>query len=277
MALLRLGGNGKACGELLRLAFRYRQLTWEMTRREITDRYAGQIIGSLWAFAHPLLLMGVYVFLFAVVMRVEVGGTPDMPFDYPTYLLAGLIPWIACAEVMSKGVVALTASANLVKQVVFPLEVLPIKGVLAALFTQAISLTLLACYLLLRFHMLPWSFLLIPLLLLLQGALLVGISCLLAAIGPYFRDLKDFVQVYSMVGVYLMPVAYLPSMVPALFRPVLYFNPLSYLVWCYQDACFYGRIQHVKAWGVLTLLAFLSLAVGYRVFRSLKPMLGNVL
>jgi lipopolysaccharide transport system permease protein len=275
MSLLSLAANGRACRELLGLAVRYRQLTWEMTRREIKDRYAGQVLGSLWAFAHPLLIMGVFVFLYAYVMRVEVPG--DLPLDYTAYLLAGVIPWMACAEVMGKGVVALTSSSNLVKQVVFPLEVLPLKGVLAALFTQLVSMGLLTAYILLRFHMLPWSFALLPLLLVLQGAFLLGVSCILAAVGPYFRDLKDFVQVYTLIGVYLAPVVYLPAMVPAIFRPLLYLNPFSYLIWCYQDACFFGRFQHPKAWVAMCLLSLVTVVLGYRVFRSLKPMLGNVL
>jgi lipopolysaccharide transport system permease protein len=277
MSLWSVRAYGRACRDFAGLAYRHRQLTWEMARREITDRYVGQVLGVLWAIAHPLLLMGVYVFVFAFVMKVQVGGTPDMPLDYTAYLLAGLIPWMACSEVMSKAATAITGSANLVKQVVFPLEVLPLKGVLSSLFTQAISLLLLAGYVVLRFGMLPWSYLLLPPLLIMQGVFLVGLACFLAPVGAYLRDLKDVVQVFNVVGIYFVPALYLPTMVPAIFRPFLYCNPFSYLTWCYQDACFFGRIAHPWAWGVLALMALGSLGFGYRVFRGLKPMLGNVL
>ena len=68
--------------------------------------------------------------------------------------------------------------------------------------------------------------------------------------GTYFRDVKDFVQVFCIAGMYLMPVVYLPTMVPEIFRPLLYLNPFSYMAWCYQDACYFGRFQHPWAWPV---------------------------
>ena len=64
----------------------------------------------------------------------------------------------------------------------------------------------------------------------------------------YFRDVKDFVQVFCIAGMYLMPVVYLPKMVPGVFRPLLNLNPFSYMVWCYQDACYFGRFEHPWAW-----------------------------
>lgn len=267
----------QVCGEFLRLAYRHRQLTWEMTRREITDRYVGQVLGAFWAVAHPLCLLAVYIFVFALILRIQIGGTADLPLDYTTYLLAGLIPWMTCTEVLSKSAVALTSNANLVKQVVFPLEVLPLKGVLASLLTELIALGLLAGYILMRFGFLPWTFLLLPLLLVLQGTFLLGAACALAVLGAYLRDLKDLILLFNMIGVYLAPVIYLPHMVPSLFRPLLYFNPFSYLIWCYQDVCFFGRLEHLWAWPVLAGLAGLALAIGYRLFRALKPLLGNVL
>src|SRR6267142_1991542 len=77
-----------ATREVAGLLSRHRLLTWEMAKREVTDRYAGQVFGLAWAIGHPLLLMGVYVFIFAFVFKVRVGGTADMPFDYAVYLLS---------------------------------------------------------------------------------------------------------------------------------------------------------------------------------------------
>ncbi len=81
----------------------------------------------------------------------------------------------------------------------------------------------------------------------------------------------------SFVGVFLMPVFYLPAAVPSIFRPIIYCNPFSYMVWCYQDACYFGRFEHPWAWGVFATLSLGTFYVGYLVFRRLKPMFGNVL
>jgi lipopolysaccharide transport system permease protein len=85
------------------------------------------------------------------------------------------------------------------------------------------------------------------------------------------------VQILNVIGIYLMPIVYLPSMVPGIFQPLLYLNPFSYMVWCYQDAVYFGRFEHPWAWLVFPMLCLGTFVLGYRLFRRLKLMLGNVL
>jgi len=259
------------------LLVRQRRLIWAMAKREISDRYAGQMLGAVWAVAHPLLVMAVYLFVFGYVFKTRIGGTRELPLDYTTYLLAGLVPWLSIQEALNKAPVSVTSNASLVKQVVFPLEVLPIKGVLASLLPQAVSLAVLVIYVIAKFGALPGTYLLLPLVLLIQIGQMCGLSFLLSAIGVYLRDLKDIIQVVLLLGMYLLPIFYLPSMVPAMFRPLLYLNPFSYIIWCYQDVCYFGRIEHPWAWVVASALAVIFFAAGWVVFRRLKPMFGNVL
>ena len=111
---------------------------------------------------------------------------------------------------------------------------------------------------------------------LMQVMMMTGIAYLLSPIGAFFKDLKDIVQLFSMMGVFLIPVFYLPDWVPPLFKPVIYINPFSYFIWCYQDLLF-RQATAPWAWLVVFLLSVSSFAAGYRVFRKLKPGLGNVL
>jgi lipopolysaccharide transport system permease protein len=266
-----------ALQELIALLSRHRELTWEMTAREIKDRFAGQAFGILWVVGHPLILIGVYIFLFAIVFKTKIGGTHELPLDYTTYMLAGLIPWLSFQESMSKGATVIVSHANLVKQVVFPVAILPVKCVLASLLTQGVMTVLLSAYVLITFGALPWTFALLPLLFLLQALAMIGISYTLAAIGTYFRDLKEFVQVFSTVGMFLIPIFYLPGWVPNSLKPILYLNPFSYVVWCYQDACYFGRIEHPWAWLLFSVGSAGTFYLGYRVFRKLSVAFGNVL
>src|SRR5262245_23508511 len=108
-----------------------------MTRRELTERFAGHVVGALWTIGLPIITFLVYLFLFGVIFqqKVESRGL-SLPLDFSVYLLAGLVPWLMLADVMAKSTGAIIGNASLVKQVVFPIEVLPVKIVLAALVTQ---------------------------------------------------------------------------------------------------------------------------------------------
>lgn len=275
MRLLR--GHFSAFREIVQLLTRHRDLTWEMARREVAERYAGQAFGLAWAIGHPLFMMGLYVFIFAFVFKTKVGGTLEMPLDYTTYMLAGLVPWMAFQESMNKSCMAITSNAPLVKQVVFPLEVLPAKGVIASLLPQMASMAILLAYVLFTHGGFFITYLLLPVLLGLQILGMLGVAYLLSTVGTYFRDIKEFVQLFGMAGMYLMPIFYLPGWVPEAFKPLLYINPFSYMTWCYQDVIYYGRFEHPWAWLLFPAISLSCFVVGYRLFRKAKPVFGNVL
>lgn len=269
--------NLRTLYELANLLIRHRQLVVEMARREISERYAGQLFGVFWTIGHPLVLVLVYVFIFGFVFKIKVGGSTAMPLDYTTYLLSGLIPWLAFQDAMSKASTAISSNAPIVKQIVFPIEVLPVKGVLTSLLTETIFLCLLLIYVLISQNSLPWTYALLPLLMVLQALAMIGVSYILSATGVFLRDTKDFVQIFSVVGLYLMPAFYLPEAVPGVFRWFLYVNPFSYLTWCYQDALYFGRFEHPWAWLILFILCLGIFSLGYRYFRKLKILFGNFL
>jgi len=248
-----------------------------MAKREIRDRYAGQSLGSVWAIFHPIFQIALYVFVFAFVFKVPVGGTSTMPLDYATYILAGLIPWISMQESMVKSCIAVSGNANLVKQVVFPLEVLPFKTVLASMLPQIVGTVVLIIYVLIKHGELHFTYLLMPPLVCMQMVWMLGLAYLFSCVGAFIRDLKDVVQLFSLVGVYLMPAFYLPDMVPSAFRPILYVNPFSYLIWCYQDVVYFGRIEHPYSWVIFGLISLGTLLLGVRVFAKLKPNLAGAL
>lgn len=263
--------------DVLGICLRHRDLIWEMARREVADRYVGQMLGMFWAFFHPIFLIGLYVFIFAFVFKQKVGGTADLPLDYTAYLLSGIVAWLSIQDGLIKSCTIITSNAALVKQTVFPLEVLVIKSMAVSLFPQLISLLLLVVYVLATHGSLQLTYLMLPLLVLVQILGMIGIAFLLAPVGAYFRDIKDLVQLFSSAGIYLLPIFYIPSWVPDLFRPFLYLNPFSYMIWCYQDALYFGRFEHPWSWAIALLLNIFLFNLGYRLFRKLKPALGNLL
>lgn len=274
LAVLNPVANTRAAAEVLGLIARYRTLTLELTRREIGERYAGQVLGSAWAIGHPLALMAIYVFVFTKVF--ETGWPETWPLDKTAHLVAGLAPWMAFQESMMSGATSITGRANLVKQVVFPVEVLPIKGVLVALVSQLVMTTLLIGYIGLRYDTVHWTYVLLPVAIGIQAVGMAGVAMLLGSIGVYFRDLKDLVQVFSTACMFFMPLFYpLPESGP--FRLALLCNPFTHLLAVHRDVLFHGAITAPESWLVLTALSGFAFCIGYRTFRRLKPMFGNVL
>jgi lipopolysaccharide transport system permease protein len=269
--------NLQAFTELISLLTRHRLLTFEMARREITDRYAGQLFGLFWTFFHPLILILVYVFIFNFVFVSKVGGTLALPLDMTAYILSGIIPWLAFQDSMSKATTVITTNANLVKQVIFPIEVLPVKGVLATLFTELVFLVMLIFYTLITAKSLWITYLLLPVILFFQVLAMIGVSYILGAIGTYIRDTKDFIQVFLTLGMWFVPILYLPEAIPQAIRPILYLNPFTHMIFCYQDVLYFGRFQHPWSWLIFSLLSLVVFLYGYRLFRKLKTMFGNVL
>lgn len=265
--------------EAASLLVRHRALTLAMARREVSERYAGQMLGALWAIGHPLLLAGVYIFMFVFVFRTRVGDSDAAATtgDYAAYLLSGLIPWLMIVECLNKTTSSIVGQANLVKQVVFPIEVLPVKGVLASMFTQSIFVIVLALYMLLHGGSIPWTFSLAPILMATLGLGMIGIGYVLSSLGVFVRDTRELVQVFSTIGIYLAPVCYFDTMVPERVRWLLQLNPFSHAVWCFHDAMYAGRFDHPVSWIIFPSLSVAAFLVGYRFFRFAKPFFGNAL
>ena len=269
--------NLRAIIAFFAILLRQRELTVEMTRREFTERYAGQVLGILWGFAHPIAVILVYIFIFTIVFqaRAEASGNPGLA-NHAVYLLAGLVSWMAMAETLNKGTQVITTNANLVKQVIFPLEILPAKMVIAVFVNELILLS--GVLIFAATQQTPtWSYILLPIVLGLQFIQMLGISMVLSTLGVYIRDLKDVVQVFCLLNIYLMPVIYTPEDVPTYLRWLLYVNPFTYQTFCFQDVIYHGAVTRVWAWCVFALLSVLALGVGYRLFAKLRTSIGNVL
>ena len=269
--------NLAAFNEGVRSILTRRHLIYELAKREISDRYAGQSFSRFWTIGHPLILLATYVFVFGFIFKARMGGRPDQPFDYTSYLLSGLIPWLTFQESMAKAGSLIVANANVVKQVIFPIEVLPVKSVVSTLLSELVLLGGLAVLIAVRYFTLPLTWLLLPVLLVLQILAMVGVSFALSAVGAYFRDTKDVVQVFNVVGIYFLPAIYLPGMMPRGFDLLLQLNPFSHLVYCFQDALYFGAFRHPYSWLILLVLSLASFVSGHRLFRRLSTMFGNVL
>lgn len=262
--------------DFLQLVRRHLRLLVVLSGREVTDRFAGSALGAVWALAHPLFLMALFVCVFTFIFGMRFANV-NTGLGYSIFLIAGYLPWMAFQDISVKSCAAITNNANLVKQVVFPLEVLPLKGVLAALVPQLIGLVFLTVYTAIATSALPGTYVLLPFVLGMQVLGLFGIAFLLAALATFLRDLKEVMTLHAVAGLYLLPILFVPTALPPIVNKLLFFNPLSHPIWVFQDVLFYGEIVHPWSW-LLTAVGALGLfIVGYGLFRRVKVYFGNVL
>lgn len=268
------GQRGMGSLTTLRSVWRNRALVREMTRRELTDLHAGQTAGMIWLIVHPLFLFAVYAFLFSVVFSMRIGEKG--PTDYLVYLFSGLAPWLMTADVLSRSSNVIVANATIVKKVTFPTEVLIAKTLLASVMVQGLLFACVIVYALVTRGHLPWSFLLLPVVFGLHLALLWGLAMLLASLTPYFRDVPELVRIFVTVNIYLVPIVYLPNMVPGPLRFVIDLNPFSYLIWCYQEIIYYESAGRPLAWLGLILFSGAAVLAGSYVFSRLRHHFSSV-
>lgn len=253
-----------------------RRLLLEMARRDVSDRYAGQMLGSVWAVVHPVMTVAVFIFMFAVIFRMKVDGSLDIPGDHTLYMVSGLVPWLVTADVLGRSSAIVSSQASLVKQVVFPVEILPVKMVLASLPTFLIGFAGLVIYGLAVGRATP------ALLLYLLAALplylfLFGTAFALSAIGVFLRDIREIVQMYTLIGIYVAPVFYFMDWVPERIRWVVYLNPVTVYIEMFHDAAYYGEIRSVMVWLVALFLGGATTWLGAMLFARLKPHFGSYL
>jgi lipopolysaccharide transport system permease protein len=264
--------------ELARLVVRDRVVTFELTKRELTAEHSGKALGTVWGIIQPLALLGIYALIYGIVFRTRiesvVGG---LPRNYTVYILSGLVPWFAFQFLMAKSATVIVGNAHLVKQVVFDVRQLPIATTLASSLALVLGLAFLALYTFFVYDSLPATYVLLPVLLVLQLLAMLGVAYFLAAVGVFFKDVRDIVQLSAIVLIFLLPIVYLPSQVPAAFDPILWLNPFSYMIWCWQDVHYFGSIEHRAAWFIFPAWTIFVLAGGFRVFRRLRPFFANVL
>lgn len=280
MSFLRVfnpAANFGAFGAAAKLTHRHRGLVIAMTKRELTDRYTGQFLGAAWAIISPMLTMLIYVLVFTFIFRGRLGAAGGTT-AFTAYALAGLAPWIAFGEGLSRTVGAVSGNANLVKQIVFPLEVLPLKVVLATLPTLVIGLMFAVGASYLGGMLDPWRLVIqLPVAIVTYVLFVAGLGFFLAAFGVFVRDLKDVIAFVLGIGMFLLPIIYPPNAAPGPLQKSFMFNPVANMIYCFHDAVVGPVDVGHHGWIVFPLTALVTFALGWRTFRLLKPGFGNAL
>jgi lipopolysaccharide transport system permease protein len=263
---------------LLGSLIRNRELIVQLTRRELALRFRGSTLGMAWAVITPLLTALTYTFVLSVVFKSRWGGAANSgPFDYAIMLLTGLALYGIFAECIGRAPNLVVGNPNYVSRVIFPLEILPIVAVFSASVNAAISLAIaLLANLCLKGGLHP-TIVFLPLLFIPYILFLVSMNLVLAAFGVYLRDLSQLVSLVTTLTLFLTPIFYPISAVPAAFRRFMWINPLTFIVEEGRSVLILGQAPNFIGIALYTLLASIALIAGHWLFRRLRPGFADVL
>lgn len=259
-----------ASSQSLRVILTSRNLLASITRVELQKKYAGSVLGLGWVILQPALLLSVYIFIYMVVFPVRF---PDFStFDYVLYVFCGLVPYLGFMEALTTGGLSIKQNIHLVKNVMLPIELVPIRTVLVGMTSQFVSLFILL--LLLGFSgRLTAHVLWLPIVVLLQILLLIGLTWILASVTVALPDITYFVNLFVFLLMFLSPIGFMPHMVPANFQWVIYLNPVYYMIEAYRDSLLNGTLPDPFDFALYAGGSLLIFAAGAAFFRAFKGVL----
>ena len=263
---------------LINSILKHRQLIVQLTKREIVGRYKGSFLGMTWSFFNPVFMLVVYTFVFSVAFKARWGaGDDEGKVQFALVLFVGLMVHGFFSEVLNKAPTLVLNESNLVKKVVFPLEILPLVSVFAALFHCAISF---GVYLIAMFAFagyLHWSVILMPVVFLPLLVLTVGLAWILSSLGVYLRDASQTVGIVTSVLMFMAPVFYPVTALPESLRGWLLLNPLTFIIEQSRDVLIWGRLPDWVGLGAYMLIATLVAWLGYVWFQKTRRGFADVL
>jgi lipopolysaccharide transport system permease protein len=254
----------------------HRALLFSMVRREVSQRYRGSFLGPIWAILTPAVQIVIFTLIFSGIFQARFGGESG-PLGFAVYLFCGLLPWLAFAEAVQRSTTVVVEHVNLVKRVVFPVEALTVQLSLAALVQQGIGTVVLLMAALLLERILSPTLFFLPLLLIPQLLLTIGLGWLVASFGVFLRDTGQLVQLSLMAWMYLTPIFYPESMVPAPYRWLVEANPMAPLIRSYRRVLLEGGLPDWSGLGWTTIFALACFLTGYWWFIRTRKAFADVL
>lgn len=264
--------------DIFKRLWQYRSLLKQFIRREVMQRYKGSYLGLLWSFVTPLGLLLVYTFVFSVVFRIRWGtDLTANPAEFGLVMFTGLIVFAVFSETVMAAPHLIVSNANYVKKVVFPLEILPVSTLGAALIHSLFSLVILLAGSLIVFGPTPWTIVYLPLMYIPLILLSLGLGWFLASLGVFLRDLSHALTVIVQMLFFISPIFYPITAVPENYRFIMYINPLTFIVSHFRRVILFGQPPDWLEYIIVTVAMGGVCLFGYAWFMKSKKTFADVI
>lgn len=249
---------------MFREIFQYREMIFSLVKRDLRGRYKGSVLGFLWTFINPLLQLLVYTMVFSVIMRSGIE-------DYYMFLFVALVPWIFFSTSLTGGSSCIIAQQDMVKKIYFPREVLPIAHVTSQFINMLLSFIVIFAVLIIGRYPLRFRTLLcLPVVMVVEYILAMGITMVVAAITVYLRDVEYILGIFTMAWQFLTPVMYSVDMVPERLQNIFYLNPMTPIIVAYRKILYEGEVPQLSTLVSGTVMGIIILGIGWMLFHHLQ-------
>ena len=254
-----------------------RSLLIQLWKRDFAVRYKNGILQTVWAFLNPLLMLALYSFVFVFVFKLRWQTGADTQANFVIMLFSGIVTHGVLAEFLGRAPTLISSHTIYVKKVVFPLEFLPLLPLFGSLINFLVGMILVVILLLYSEGSIPPTVVLLPFVLIPYVLMILGISYFLSAIGVFLRDLNQLTGLLSTVTLFASPVLFPLEIMPAAFRPYLYFNPITVILEQLRKVSILGTMPDWTALGIYTVIACIVFALGLSWFQSARKGFADVL
>lgn len=256
--------------------YRHKELIWTLVKREFASKYKRSILGVVWSFLQPVFLLITYTFVFSEVLQIKFRAN-DNSADSALCLFCGIISWMAFSETLTRSASIITENANLVKKVVFPLEILPVVLALTSLIHLCIDLAILFIGILIINQSIHWTLILIAGILIPQFFLMAGLGWFLSSIGVFIRDTRTILGMILTVWMFLTPIFYPSEIIPQKFQFMMNLNPMKIFIDSYRNALLMGTIPDIGNFMFASSLAVGIYILGYYWFMKTRHFFADII
>lgn len=252
--------------------WRFRELLWAFTLKEIKIRYKQTILGVGWAILQPAALTLIFTIIFGIFLKVHSGNIP-----YPIFAYSALLPWTFFSTAVSFGALSVVNNGGLVTKVYFPREVMPISAVGAAFFdflmASLIFILMIIFYKISVNLNILYLFVIVPAILLFT----TGVSLILSTVNVLYRDVRFVVPLILQIWLYASPVIYSFDQVPSKYKGLVAINPLVGLVQGFRDVTILGKIPDFGTLSFSTITSLVIFILGYWFFKKKERIFADVI
>ena len=239
-------------------------MIFSLVKKDLRGRYKGSVLGFLWTFINPLLQLVVYTIVFSFILKTNIER-------YYLYLFVALIPWIFFSSSITVGSASIVAQKDLIKKIYFPRMVIPISYVTSSFVNMRLCFIVIFAVIIVSGAGINFLALLtLPVIMLVEYILALGMAMLTSAITVYFRDLEHILGIVTMAWMYMTPIMYDKSIVPENLMPIFNLNPMTHVIECYRAVLYEKKIPDLTTLLSAAGLGILILIVGILVFNKLQ-------